>query len=80
MVGVVASSFVLLYAAIRIFIEFFREPDAQVGFLVGGATMGQLLSIAMVAYGSFLMWQSLTRGEAFDATTQSVKGSGKKKG
>ena len=65
-VGVVSASFLLLYAAFRISMEHFREPDAQVGFLFGFLTMGQLLSFTMVAYGSFLMWHSLTHGEAHD--------------
>ncbi len=69
-VGVTSASFLLFYAAFRISMELFREPDVQVGFLFGGITMGQLLSTTMVAYGSFLLWQSLTRGEDFDATTK----------
>jgi len=72
-VGVTSASFLLFYAAFRISMEFFREPDVQVGFLFWGITMGQLLSFTMVAYGSFLMWQSLTRGEAFDATLHGGK-------
>ena len=35
----------------RSFAEFFREPDAQLGFLWGGATMGQLLSIPLFLAG-----------------------------
>ena len=35
----------------RTFCEFFREPDAQLGFLWGGATMGQLLSVPLVLAG-----------------------------
>jgi phosphatidylglycerol:prolipoprotein diacylglycerol transferase len=67
-VGVVSATFLLCYAAFRISMEFFREPDVQVGFLFGGITMGQLLSLTMVAYGFFLLWQSLTRGEQHDAS------------
>lgn len=74
--GVTAASFVLLYAVIRISVEFVREPDAQVGFLIGGFTMGQLLSFTMIAYGGWLLWWSMTRSEAFDAPLQSA---GKKK-
>jgi len=29
----------------------FRQPDAQLGYLIGGTTMGQLLSIPMVLVG-----------------------------
>jgi phosphatidylglycerol:prolipoprotein diacylglycerol transferase len=35
--------------------EFFREPDAQLGFLWGGATMGQLLSIPLFIAGVILI-------------------------
>ncbi len=46
-----------LYGVFRIFVEFFREPDVQIGFLVGHATMGQLLSIPMVIVGVILIWR-----------------------
>ena len=43
--------FACVYAIARSFCEFFREPDAQLGFLWGGATMGQLLSIPLFLVG-----------------------------
>lgn len=49
--GIVLSSFFLGYGVIRFCLEFFRQPDIQLGFLWGGATMGQLLSIPMVLIG-----------------------------
>ena len=56
--GFVAGSFVILYALSRIFIEFFREPDPQLGYLFGGwLTMGMLLSLPMIALG---LWAVLT--------------------
>jgi phosphatidylglycerol:prolipoprotein diacylglycerol transferase len=42
----------------RIIGEFFREPDEFLGFLVFGATMGQLLSIPMLLAG---LWLALRR-------------------
>jgi phosphatidylglycerol:prolipoprotein diacylglycerol transferase len=36
---------------LRIFCESFREPDAQLGFLWGGLTMGMLLSIPLIVAG-----------------------------
>ena len=58
-------------ALARIIGEFFRQPDAQLGFLVGGVTMGQLLSLPMVPFGICLSagrgrrrstrWRELTR-------------------
>lgn len=78
-VGVTQSCLVIFYALIRIFVENFREPDAQVGYLFLGLTMGQLLSFAMLALGSFMMWHALTKGEAFDANSQSPTTKEKKK-
>lgn len=47
--GIVATTFLAGYAAFRIFAEFFRTPDAQIGYLWGFVTMGQTLSFAMLA-------------------------------
>jgi phosphatidylglycerol:prolipoprotein diacylglycerol transferase len=49
--GLIIGSFAVVYALARSFCEFFREPDAQLGFLWGGATMGQLLSIPLFLAG-----------------------------
>lgn len=49
--GVPFFSFFVLYGLFRIVAEFFRQPDLHLGFLWGGATMGQLLSIPMVLFG-----------------------------
>jgi phosphatidylglycerol:prolipoprotein diacylglycerol transferase len=46
--------FLILYGIFRIMIEFFREPDAHLGFLAGGLTMGQLLSSLMIIGGIVL--------------------------
>ena len=49
--GVAGFSFLSLYGLFRFLIEFVRQPDAHLGFLWGGATMGQLLSLPMVIIG-----------------------------
>ncbi|MDA8100770.1 MAG: prolipoprotein diacylglyceryl transferase [Nitrospiraceae bacterium] len=46
--------FLVLYGSFRIFVEFFRQPDPQLGFIAGPFTMGQLLSTAMIAAGVVL--------------------------
>lgn len=51
-----------LYGVFRIAVEFFRQPDVQLGFLFGGATMGQLLSIPLVAAGVGLVVWARKRG------------------
>lgn len=53
--GFLSGAFLAGYAVARITAEFFREPDAFKGFLIGGATMGQLLSLPMLIAGIWLM-------------------------
>ncbi|CAA7623561.1 prolipoprotein diacylglyceryl transferase [Magnetospirillum sp. UT-4] len=54
--GTISGAFLMGYGIARIIGELFRQPDAHLGFLVGGATMGQLLSLPLVAVGAGLMW------------------------
>lgn len=49
--GLVGGLFVAGYGFARVAGEQFRQPDAQLGFLVGGLTMGTLLSLPMIAAG-----------------------------
>ncbi len=53
-----------LYGVFRVGIEVFREPDAQLGFIAGGVTMGQLLSIPMIVGGVALIVWARRRGLA----------------
>lgn len=53
--GGLASAFLLMYAAARFLVEFTREPDAQLGYIVGPFTMGQLLSAAVAVAGALLL-------------------------
>jgi len=53
--GFVTGLFAFGYGTARIIAEFFRMPDAQLGFLFGGATMGMLLSVPLVVLGLWLM-------------------------
>jgi phosphatidylglycerol:prolipoprotein diacylglycerol transferase len=55
--GTVFFSFFLGYGLFRFLVEFVRQPDAHLGFLWGGATMGQLLCLPMIAFGiGGLVW------------------------
>jgi phosphatidylglycerol:prolipoprotein diacylglycerol transferase len=49
--GIPTFAFLLGYGCFRFLVEFVRQPDAQLGFLWGGATMGQLLSFPMILIG-----------------------------
>ncbi len=52
--GIVSATAIIAYGIMRFFVEFFREPDAQLGFLWGVVSMGQLLSLLMVLFGVFI--------------------------
>ena len=61
--GLVSGAFLCGYALSRIFVEFFREPDAQLGYLAfDWLTMGMLLSLPMVALGLWLMLRARASG------------------
>jgi phosphatidylglycerol:prolipoprotein diacylglycerol transferase len=53
--GLLTGAFLCGYAVARIIGEFFREPDAYLGYLYAGATMGQLLSLPMLLLGLVLI-------------------------
>ena len=58
----ISALFLIFYGVFRIFCEFFRQPDPQLGFIAfGWLTMGQLLSIPMILIGAVLFyWSRLT--------------------
>ena len=53
--GTLTGVFLMGYAVARIIVEFFRQPDAQLGFLFWGVTMGQLLSLPLLLVGLWLV-------------------------
>ena len=57
--GSLLALFFIGYGILRFFIEFTREPDAQIG-LIGLFSMGQILCCLMVAAG-VLLWYQLVR-------------------
>ena len=52
--GMMIVFFLLFYGVIRFFVEFFKEPDPQMGYLFTYLTMGQLLCIAMILAAGLL--------------------------
>ena len=55
----VAGLFALLYGVFRFAVEFVREPDSQLGYLAfDWLTMGQVLSLPLIAMGLFWLWLS----------------------
>ena len=53
--GLLTGLFLCGYAAFRSTGELFREPDAHIGFLAGGVTMGQILSLPLLLAGLCLI-------------------------
>lgn len=61
---VMSGVFLIGYGLSRILVEFFREPDEQLGYLFGGwLTMGMLLSLPMVVLGVWLIHLARKAGE-----------------
>jgi len=55
--GLLGGTFIAGYAISRIVVECFREPDDFLGFFFGSVTMGQILSLPMLAGGLYLMFR-----------------------
>jgi phosphatidylglycerol:prolipoprotein diacylglycerol transferase len=54
--GILSGVFLMGYAVSRIFVEFFREPDAQLGYIFFNViTMGQILSVPLLLVGLWLV-------------------------
>tara|TARA_B000000477_G_scaffold86741_1_gene73694 strand:- start:41 stop:838 length:798 start_codon:yes stop_codon:yes gene_type:complete len=57
--GIVCSSFLIFYGSIRFIIEFFRQPDAHIGYIAfDSISMGQLLCMPMIVIGFFILMYS----------------------
>jgi len=59
--GLITGAFAIGYGVARIICELFREPDAQLGFLWGGLTMGMLLCVPLILVGVALLALALRR-------------------
>jgi len=51
--GLISLAFIIFYSIFRFGIEFFREPDSQIGYLFYELTMGQIISILFFFLGIF---------------------------
>lgn len=59
--GVLTGSFLIGYGVMRFIIEFFREPDSQLGFVLGPFSMGQVLCALMWVVGGIVIAFSLSQ-------------------
>ena len=55
--GFMFWSFVTLYGLLRTLMEFFRQPDEQIGFVLNYFTMGQLLSFPLFLIGACMLYK-----------------------
>ena len=54
--GKISALFLIFYSLFRFFAEFFRSPDAQIGYLILNLTLGQLISIFFLITGSIFFY------------------------
>ena len=57
--GMLTSLFLLGYGTTRAMVEFFREPDPQLGLFIEYFTMGHLLCLPMIVLGIILLIYSI---------------------
>ena len=55
--GTVSFAFLFFYGIFRFIAEIFREPDVQLGYLVGSFSMGMLLSLIMIFFSIILFYK-----------------------
>ena len=70
--GALTGLFLVGYAIARIIGEYFREPDAFLGFLAFGTTMGQILSVPMAVAGVWLIVRARPVGRAGERPAERV--------
>ncbi len=64
----ISGLFAVCYGAFRIFVEFYRLPDAHIGYLLGNwLTLGMVLSAPLVVVGILLLWFSYNRNSLQNA-------------
>jgi phosphatidylglycerol:prolipoprotein diacylglycerol transferase len=56
--GTLTATFLIAYGIVRFVLEFTREPDAQLGFVLGPFSMGQLLCAVMIVLG-IVLWSRI---------------------
>ncbi|MDC6470027.1 prolipoprotein diacylglyceryl transferase [Candidatus Pelagibacter sp. Uisw_099_02] len=54
--GLISGLFLIFYSIFRFFVEFFRVPDEQLGYLIFNLSMGQIISLMFVTIGTILFY------------------------
>jgi phosphatidylglycerol:prolipoprotein diacylglycerol transferase len=53
--GAMLALYLIGYGTVRFFIEYFRQPDAHLGFVFFSFSMGQILCLLMIGCGAYLL-------------------------
>ena len=54
--GLISALFLIFYSVFRLIVEFFREPDEQLGYLFFNLSMGQIISLVFILLGIILFY------------------------
>ena len=54
--GLISGLFLIFYSIFRFFVEFFRVPDEQIGYLILSLTMGQIISLIFASIGMAIFY------------------------
>lgn len=63
--GILSALFLIMYGLFRFFVEFFREPDIQLGFIADIFTMGQILSSIMILSGIAIIYKKSNKHQSY---------------
>ena len=58
--GLLLPLYLIGYGLVRFFVEFFRQPDSHLGFIIGILTMGQILCLGMTLVGAMIFIVKIT--------------------
>jgi len=54
--GLISGLFLIFYSIFRFCIEFFRVPDEQIGYLIFNLSMGQIISLIFIIFGTIVFY------------------------
>lgn len=57
--GIITACFLLGYGFIRFILEYWREPDAQIGLIGGIFSLGQIFSLSFLMFGGIWLWSMI---------------------
>ena len=66
--GFLSGLYIFGYGFVRFFIEYFRQPDAHLGFILGNLSMGQLLCLAMLGAAGLVWYLGYHQNKKLETT------------